>query len=229
MARPRSDHANYARSPVRATTEQARPLLRGKLHAAAVVLLAASAPWLWSIAERGAPRLTVVVYLLGVGAMLAVSAVYHVPEWGESAKRALRRADHSAIFLGIAGTYTPLLLVATDGWFQTTMLAAIWAGAAAGIAIANIWIHARPWVVATPYVVLGWVSVLLLPALLRLSTTVTGLVIAGGVAYTLGAVVYARKRPDPWPRVFGFHELFHALTVVAVATHWTSVSLALQA
>jgi hemolysin III len=211
------------------TAPQARPLLRGKLHAAAVVLLAASAPWLWSVAETGATRSAIVVYLLGVGAMLAVSAIYHVPEWGEAAKRGLRRADHSAIFLCIAGTYTPLLVVATDGWFRTTMLVAIWAGAIAGIAIANIWIHARPWVVATPYVVLGWVSVLLLPALLRLSSVVTGLVIAGGVAYTLGAVVYARKRPDPWPRVFGFHELFHALTIIAVAAHWMSVWLALQA
>lgn len=229
MTRPRSDHAISERSPATSATQQARPLLRGKLHAGAVVLLAASAPWLWSVADGGAPRLTVAVYLLGVGAMLAVSAVYHVPEWGETAKRGLRRADHSAIFLCIAGTYTPLLMVATDGWFRTTMLAAIWAGATAGIAIANIWIHARPWVVATPYVVLGWVSVLLLPALLRLSPIVTGLVITGGVAYTLGAVVYARKRPDPWPRVFGFHELFHALTVVAVAAHWASVWLALQA
>jgi hemolysin III len=225
----RSNHALSERSPDPSSTQQARPLLRGKLHAGALVLLAASAPWLWMVADSGAPRLTVAVYLLGVGAMLAVSAVYHVPEWGETAKRGLRRADHSAIFLGIAGTYTPLLVVATDGWLRTTMLVAIWAGATAGIAIANIWIHARPWVVATPYVVLGWVSVLLLPALLRLSPIVTGLVITGGVAYTLGAVVYARKRPDPWPRVFGFHELFHALTVVAVAAHWTSIWIALQA
>lgn len=229
MSRSHADHALTERAPDTSATQPARPLLRGKLHAGAVVLLAASAPWLWSVAEAGPPRLTVAVYLLGVGAMLAVSAVYHVPEWGETAKRALRRADHSAIFLGIAGTYTPLLVVATDGWFRTTMLAAIWAGAAAGIAIANIWIHARPWVVATPYVVLGWVSVLLLPALLRLSPMAAGLVITGGVAYTLGAVVYARKRPDPWPRVFGFHEAFHALTVVAVAVHWTAVWLALQA
>jgi hemolysin III len=229
MNRPRSGHAIAERSPETSATPQARPLLRGKLHAGAVVLLAASAPWLWSVADRGAPRWTVAIYLLGVGAMLAVSAVYHVPEWGETAKRGLRRADHSAIFLCIAGTYTPLLVVATDGWVRTTMLAAIWAGATAGIAIANIWIHARPWVVATPYVVLGWVSVLLLPALLRLSPIVTGLVLTGGVAYTLGAVVYARKRPDLWPRVFGFHELFHALTLVAVAAHWASIWLAFQA
>jgi hemolysin III len=229
VTRPRSDQATSERSLDTSAAQQARPLLRGKLHAGAVVLLAASAPWLWSVADGGAPRLTVAIYLLGVGAMLAVSAVYHVPEWGERAKRGLRRADHSAIFLGIAGTYTPLLLVATDGWFRTTMLAAIWAGATAGIAIANIWIHARPWVVATPYVVLGWVSILLLPALLRLSPIITGLVITGGVAYTLGAAVYARKRPDPWPRVFGFHELFHALTVVAVAAHWASVRMGFQA
>jgi hemolysin III len=229
VIRTRSDHATSERSPATPDTQQARPLLRGKLHAGALVLLTVSAPWLWSVADGRGARVAVAVYLLGVGAMLAVSAVYHVPEWGETAKRGLRRADHSAIFLCIAGTYTPLLVVATDGWFRTAMLAAIWAGATAGIAIANIWIHARPWVVATPYVALGWVSLLLLPALLRLSPIITGLVLAGGVAYTLGAVVYARKRPDPWPRVFGFHELFHALTVVAVAAHWTSVWLALQA
>jgi hemolysin III len=109
------------------------------------------------------------------------------------------------------------------------MLVAVWGGAAAGIAIGNILINARPWLVATPYVVLGWVSVLLLPAMLRLSWLVTVLAIAGGVAYTLGAVVYARRRPDPWPRVFGFHELFHALTIVAVIAHWFAVRLALQA
>lgn len=206
----------------------ARPLLRGWLHAGAAVLLALSAPLLWSVAEGNAVRLAVVVYLLGVGAMLTVSAVYHVPDWGAAAKRRLRRADHSAIFLCIAGTYTPVLAVATEGRFRTGMLIAVWVGAAAGIAIQNILINARPWLVATPYVVLGWVSVLLLPALYRLSTTVTILVIAGGVAYTLGAVVYARKRPDPWPRVFGFHELFHALTVIAIVAHWSAVRLALQ-
>ena len=206
-----------------------RPLLRGWLHAIAVVLLAVTAPLLWSVAENGARQLSVVVYLVGVGAMLGVSAIYHVPEWGEAAKRGLRRADHSAIFLGIAGTYTPVLVVATDGWVRTSMLVAVWCGAAAGIAIGNLFIHARAWLVATPYVILGWISVLLLPALLRLSPPVTILVLAGGVAYTLGAVVYARKRPDPWPRVLGFHEVFHALTLVAVAAHWTAVRMALQA
>lgn len=206
-----------------------RPLLRGWLHAVAAVLLFVSAPLLWSVAEGRAVQLSVIVYILGVGAMLTVSAVYHVPDWGEAAKRRLRRADHSAIFLCIAGTYTPVLAVAADGRFRTGMLVAVWGGAAAGIAIRNILINARPWLVATPYVVLGWVSVLLLPALVRLSVLVALLVLAGGVAYTLGAVVYARKRPDPWPRVFGFHELFHALTIVAIVAHWSAVRLALQA
>jgi len=206
-----------------------RPLLRGWLHGGAVVLLCLSAPLLWSVAEGASIRLSVVVYLVGAGAMLGVSALYHVPDWGEAAKRGLRRADHSAIFLCIAGTYTPLLAVATDGWWRTSMLVTVWGGAAAGIAIGNILINARPWLVATPYVVLGWVSVLLLPAMLRLSWLVTSLALAGGVAYTLGAVVYARRRPDPWPRVFGFHELFHALTIVAVTAHWFAVRVALQA
>jgi hemolysin III len=215
-------------SPEMSAPPAVRPLLRGWLHAVGALLLFASAPLLWSVAEGGAVRLSVVVYVLGVGTMLTVSAIYHVPDWGDEAKRRLRRADHSAIFLCIAGTYTPILAVATDGRFRTGMLVAVWFGAAAGIAIRNILINARPWLVATPYVVLGWVSLLLLPALFRLSLPVTVLVIAGGVAYTLGAVVYARKGPDPWPRVFGFHELFHALTIVAIVAHWTAVRLALQ-
>ncbi|MEX2550273.1 MAG: hemolysin III family protein [Nitriliruptoraceae bacterium] len=206
-----------------------RPLLRGRLHAAAVVLLAVTAPAMWTATTSSGERLAVTVYLAGIGAMLGVSTIYHVPAWGEGAKRALRRADHSAIFLGIAGTYTPLLAVATDGWFRVTMLAIIWSGAVAGIVIANVLIHARAWLVATPYVALGWVSVLLLPALVSLSVPATVLVVAGGIAYTLGAVVYARKRPDPWPRVFGFHEVFHALTIVAVALHWTAIRIALEA
>ncbi len=215
--------------PATANAALTRPLLRGRLHAAAVLLVAVTAPALWTVTTNGAEQLAVAVYLLGIGTMLGVSAVYHVPQWGEAAKQALRRADHSAIFLGIAGTYTPLLVVATDGWFRVAMLAVIWSGAVAGIVIANVLIDARAWLVATPYVVLGWVSVLLLPALVSLSVAVTILVIAGGVAYTLGAVVYARKRPDPWPRVFGFHEVFHALTIVAVALHWTAIRVALEA
>lgn len=206
----------------------ARPLLRGWLHLVGAVLLVASTPALW-LATSGTTRWAVVVYVLGVGTMLVVSTTYHVPNWGPAAKRGLRRADHSAIFLGIAGTYTPVLVVATDGRARIGLLVGVWCGAAAGIAMRNLVLNARPWLVATPYVALGWVSVVLLPALVRLSTVVTVLIVAGGVAYTLGAVVYARKRPDPWPRIFGFHELFHALTLVAIALHWTGVLLALRA
>lgn len=205
----------------------AKPLLRGRLHLVGAVLLVLSAPVLW-LATSGTARWAVVVFVLGVGTMLTVSAVYHVPDWGPAAKRRLRRADHSAIFLGIAGTYTPVLVVATDGRVRIGLLVGVWCGAAAGIALRNLVLNARPWLVATPYVVLGWVSVVLLPALARLSIPVTVLIIAGGVAYTLGAVVYARRRPDPWPRVFGFHELFHALTLIAIALHWTGVLLALR-
>jgi hemolysin III len=212
---------------VEAPGRPARPLLRGWLHLIGGVLLVVSSPLL-VLAASGASRWAAAVYVLGVGAMLAVSATYHVPAWGPAAKRGLRRADHSAIFLGIAGTYTPVLVVATDGGVRVGLLVGVWCGAVAGIVLRNVVIDARPWLVATPYVVLGWVSVALLPALVRLSTAVTVLVIAGGLAYTLGAVVYARKRPDPWPRVFGFHELFHALTLVAIALHWAAVLLALR-
>lgn len=204
-----------------------KPMLRGWFHLVGAVLLLLSAPVLW-LGTAGSTRWAVVVYVLGVGAMLTVSATYHVPNWGAAAKRGLRRADHSAIFLCIAGTYTPVLVVATDGRARLGLLIGVWCGAAAGIALRNLVLNARPWLVATPYVVLGWVSVVLLPALVRLSVTVTVLIIAGGLAYTLGAVVYARKRPDPWPTVFGFHELFHALTLVAIVLHWSGVLLALR-
>jgi hemolysin III len=205
-----------------------RPLLRGWLHLVGAMLLVLTAPLLWRPATGGT-RVAIVVYLVGVGIMLAVSATYHVPRWGQRAKRVLRRADHSAIFLGIAGTYTPILAVSTDGRARNLLLVGVWCGAVGGIVLRNLALHARPWLIATPYVVLGWVSVLLLPALVRLSTLVTLLVLAGGLAYSAGAVVYARKRPDPWPSLFGFHELFHALTIVAIALHWAAIRVALVA
>lgn len=213
----------------RPPASEARPRLRGRFHAAGSLVLLLSAPALLRPAAPGAERLAVAVYLAGVGSMLLASAIYHVPAWGPVAKQRLRRLDHSAIFLCIAGTYTPLVLVATDGWFRTGVLVTVWGGAAIGIAIRNLLLGVRPWIAAAPYVALGWVALVLLPALLALSPRITALVVAGGVVYTLGAVVYARKRPDPWPRVFGFHELFHALTLVALGLHWLAVRAALLA
>ena len=122
----------------------------------------------------------------------------------------MRRADHSAIFVGIAGTTTAVAGLALTGWAQVLVLAMVWGGAVAGIALRQVWLDAPQWVVAIPYVVVGWCPMVVAPQLVRsLGWAGFVLMLAAGLAYTAGALVYARKRPDPWPRVFGFHEVFH--------------------
>lgn len=203
-----------------------RPSLRGRLHAVGAVVLALSSPWLLAAATSPGRAWSAGVFLLAAALMLGTSGAYHVGAWSPRWLQVLRRADHSAIFVAIAGTYTPFLVVALDGSFRTGMLVGVWVGAAAGVVVNNVFHHAPSWVRTVPYLVLGWVSVVLLPALWRLSPTVTLLVAGGGLAYTVGAVVYASRRPDPWPSTFGYHEVFHALTLVAVALHWVAVYLA---
>lgn len=206
-----------------------RPSLRGRLHLVGAVVVVLSAPVLLVAATSPGRAWAVVVFLVGVVGMLGTSGSYHVFAWSPRWLRVLRRADHSAIFGAIAGTYTPFLVVALDGGFRVGMLAGVWVGAVAGIVVNNVFHHAPSWVRTVPYLILGWVSVVLVPALWRLSPTVLWLVVAGGLAYTVGAVVYASHRPDPWPRTFGYHEVFHALTLVAIACHWVAVLLAVQA
>jgi hemolysin III len=209
--------------------ETRKPRLRGWLHVVGAVVVCSSTPLLLRGISDTAARVGVVVYVLGLAAMLGTSATYHVPRWSPPLKRALRRADHSAIFLAVAGTYTPIVLATLERRWSVIVLAVIWGGAAVGILVRNVFHDVQPWVQAVPYVVLGWIGVLGLPVLWGFSQAVTVLVAAGGVAYSLGAVVYARRRPDPWPETFGFHEVFHALTLVAVALHWVAVRIAVVA
>ena len=147
--------------------------------------------------------------------MFGTSAAFHRLRWSAPAWRRMRRADHSAIFVGIAGTSTAVAGLALTGWARVLVLAMVWGGAAAGIVLRQVWLDAPQWVVAIPYVVVGWCPVIVAPQLVRsLGWAGFGLMLAGGLAYTAGALVYARKRPDPWPDVFGFHEVFHACTLV---------------
>ena len=140
-----------------------RPRLRGWLHLGGALAMAASAPLLWAAAGEPRLRVGVVVYVVGVTAMLATSAIYHVPEWPPRVVAALRRADHSTIFLGVAGTFTPIVLATMRSGWGIALLASVWAGAAGGIAVRNVFHHARPRARVVPYIVLGWVGVLLLP------------------------------------------------------------------
>jgi hemolysin III len=170
-------------------------------------------------------RALLVIYTAGTLAMFGVSALYHRVCWQPRAHAVMSRLDHSTIFLAIAGAYTPVAAIGLDGWHRTAVLATVWAGAAVGVLLEWLPFTTPRALFTAVYVVVGWSAALALPQLFAgLGGVGFGLVLGGGVAYTLGAVVYATKRPDPWPRVFGFHEVFHAFTVVGAGCHLAAIA-----
>lgn len=201
-----------------------RPRLRGWIHATGFVVVCVVGPWLVSEAPTAGTRAALVVYVLSIAALFGVSAAFHIVRWSPAARRRMRRADHSTIFLAIAGTYTAVAGLALHGWAQTVVLVVVWVGALGGIVLRQAWLDAPKWAVALPYVVVGWSALLVVPQLYRaLGGAGFALLLGGGVAYTLGALVYARKRPDPWPATFGYHEIFHLCTVVGVVLHFVVI------
>ena len=203
-----------------------KPRLRGVLHqwAFAVSVLLGLALVLAASGSRETVAAT--VYSVSVAALLGTSALYHRVNWSrESARRWMRRLDHSMIFVLIAGTYTPFALLALEGSLATAILIAVWAGAAGGIVLQLVWVDAPKWLSALVYVILGWVAVVALPQMVgALGVVATVLVATGGILYTLGALVYATRRPDPAPAVFGYHEIFHLLVVIAAALQYAVVA-----
>jgi hemolysin III len=201
-----------------------RPLLRGALHGVAFgAALAVGA--LLVIFSRESRVLPATVFAASAAVMLGTSTLYHRVTWSPNARLWMRRADHAGIFLLIAGTYTPIALISLSGAWSTTVLALVWAGAAAAAISKFCWVAAPGWVSAGLGLALGWVGVLVLPQFAhREGIAPVILLAAGGLAYTAGAVVYAMKRPDPVPRIFGYHELFHALTIVALACQYVAVA-----
>jgi hemolysin III len=202
-----------------------RPSLRGKLHAWAFPgAVALAVALIWS-APNGVPTLAAAVFGACVAIMLGTSALYHRVLWAPKARRMMRRADHAAIYLLIAGTYTPYGLLVLEGGWRWTVLAIAWCGSAAAIVQKFVWVDAPTWVAAAIGIGLGWIGVVAFPEIVR-DTGVTGttLLVLGGCLYTVGAVVYARKRPDPVPRVFGYHELFHALVVAAALCQYAAIA-----
>jgi hemolysin III len=192
-----------------------RPLLRGWLHVVAFCGWLIGGPFLIAAGPDAGAEAVLSVYVVGMLVMFGTSAAFHRLRWSAPAWRRMRRADHSAIFVGIAGTSTAVAGLALTGWAQVTVLAMVWGGAAVGVALRQVWLDAPQWVVAIPYVVVGWCPIIVAPQLVRsLGWAGFWLMIVAGFAYTAGALVYARKRPDPWPRVFGFHEVFHLCTLV---------------
>jgi hemolysin III len=166
------------------------------------------------------------VYAASLVALFGVSALYHRINWRSvSARRWMRRLDHSMIFVLIAGTYTPFALLALHGPLALAILIAVWAGALSGVLFKLVWINAPKWLVVVVYIALGWVAVTAVPQLLA-AIGVGGLTLLGlgGLLYTLGAVIYAVKRPDPVPAVFGYHEVFHLLVIVAAALQYAVIA-----
>jgi hemolysin III len=197
-----------------ATTAE-RPALRGWLHVGAFVAWLIGGPLLIAAAPNSGSKAALGVYVLAMLAMFGTSAMFHRIRWSAPAWRRMRRADHSAIFVGIAGTSTGVGYLALSGWSQVVLLSMAWGGALVGIVMRQVWFDAPQWVVAVPYVVVGWSALIVAPQLVRgLGWTGFALLLVAGIAYTGGALIYARKRPDPWPGVFGFHEAFHACTVI---------------
>jgi hemolysin III len=209
-----------------ATLDLGKPRLRGVSHQWAFYVSLALGAALVAAAEAGQPRLAAAVYALSVAALFGTSALYHRITWAsQAARRWMKRLDHSMIFFLIAGTYTPFALLVLDGDLATVILVVVWAGALAGSVMKLVWIDAPKLLVAILYLALGWVAVAAFPTMLgELGITGTALVTVGGLLYTAGALVYAFQRPNPAPAVFGYHEVFHALVILAAALQYAVIA-----
>jgi hemolysin III len=203
-----------------------KPRLRGVFHQYAFFASLASGTLLVLLAATTRALVAAAVYAASVSALFGVSALYHRVTWTTSARRRMRRLDHAMIFLLIAGTYTPVGLLVLHGTLGAVVLAVVWGGALVGIVLQLAWTTAPRWLGGTVYLALGWVAVAAMPQLFaRLGVTGGLLVVVGGLVYSAGAAVYALRRPDPVPAVFGYHEVFHLLVIAGVAAHFLAISL----
>lgn len=202
-----------------------KPRLRGVLHQRAFVASLLAGVLLVATSSTHKATVAMTVFAVSVSALLGVSALYHRGDWTATVRKRLRRLDHSMIFLLIAGTYTPFALLVLHGSLARTLLIGVWAAAIAGSAAEMLLADASKWIMAIVCIGLGWVSVIAMPDIVRgIGLTGTVLLAAGGVAYTAGAVIYAMQKPNPVPSVFGYHEVFHLLVVVAIALQYSVVA-----
>lgn len=193
----------------------AKPRLRGVSHEVAAFVFPVLGALTVALAPSGGARATAAVYAIGVTAMYATSACYHRGRWSAAVRRRLRRADHSMILVGIASTYTPIVGTGVGGTAGWVVVAVVWALAAAGVVIRNLWLDAPSWLVGLVYLGVGWTALGVLPGLWsRLGAFGFVMVMGGGIVTSAGAVVFVRRRPDPRPAVFGFHEVFHAFVLL---------------
>ena len=205
----------------------AKPRLRGVSHQWAFFVSIFTGALLMLLAPSGEALVAAGIYSLSVCALFGTSATYHRVNWRSlNARRWMRRLDHSMIFVLIAGTYTPFALLALNGTIAMVILIVVWSGALAGVVLQLAWVDAPRALSAIVYIAMGWVALVAYPQMIdRVGITGTALVTAGGVLYSIGAVIYAFKRPNPAPKVFGYHEVFHALVIAAAALHYAVVAL----
>ena len=219
------DELRHARDELRQARDELIPRLRGVSHAWAFWFALVAAGVLLAVAPDSRARISALIYGVGLCALFGASATYHRwrghPRW----KPILRRIDHSTIFVFIAASYTPIAVLVLDGTVQIVVLASVWAGAIAGVVMSVAWIDAPRFLVAACYVAVGWVAAVAMPQLFSArGIAMPLLLLAGGLLYSLGAVAYATKRPNPWPRTFGFHEVFHALVILAALVHFVAIA-----
>jgi hemolysin III len=201
------------------------PILRGVSHVWAFWVALVAGAVLLVLAPGADSRIAALVYAVGLCALFAGSGLYHRWRWDPRWRPLLRRIDHSTIFVFIAASYTPIALLVLEGSLRVVVLVGVWAGAVAGVAFSVAWISAPRALTAGTYLALGWFAVITIPQLVdRLPVVPLALLATGGVLYTLGALVYAAQRPNPWPQTFGFHEVFHAFVIAAAAAHFAAMA-----
>jgi hemolysin III len=205
-----------------------KPRLRGVLHFWAFFASLVSGTVLLVLVPSGRATTAAAIYGASVSALLGVSALFHRVHWSDGARRWMGRLDHAMIAFLIAGTFTPFGMHVLAEARGTTLLTTVWVGALVAAGLHLLWIDAPKWLSAVVYVVLGWTGLVAMPEMVdRAGWTPTLLLAAGGLFYSTGAAVYALRRPDPFPAVFGYHEVFHALVIVAAGTHYAAVALCL--
>lgn len=202
-----------------------KPTWRGWIHAGTFPVAIAAGIVLILLANGTAAKWACAVFTLSSMLLFGTSALYHRFDWQPRAKIMLKRFDHSNIFLLIAGTYTPLAVLALPLAQGILLLSLVWGSAIVGIAFRVFWIGAPRWLYVALYIAMGWAAVMYIGDLLNANAAMMILVIVGGLMYTVGAVIYGMKRPNPFPGRFGFHEIFHTLTVLAFLCHWSAVLL----
>ncbi len=222
------DAAQHVKERVREVKEEVKPHLRGWLHAATTPLALAAGVVLIVLSPTLTTRVGSAIFAGTALLLFTVSAIYHrgTGRWSPRTVAFLRRFDHSNIFLLIAGSYTPFTLILLDPPQRDVLLAIVWGGAIAGAAFRTFWSTAPRWVYTPIYVALGWVSIFYVDDFAGGGTAVITLIAVGGGLYTLGGLVYGFKKPDPFPTWFGFHEVFHLLTIAAFVCHYVAASIA---